>query len=209
MDRTGKSQRGNMNATQQELVTANMGLVYHIFHKLKDNSWKWGHEQDLVSEGMVGLVKAAKTFDPSRGYKFATYATMCIRNEMFIYLRKLRQIGGDPVLASTVIDDEDGEPLTLALTSAFQDESADREINANDARQEINWLLKHTTALQQNVVKLKLAGLKQKEIAQGLGKSQAYVASIFWRFKKHAKRQQGQDMRDELYAMRLDKLRSP
>ena len=46
------------------------------------------HTEDLVQEGMIGVMRAAELFDPSQGFKFGTYAAYWIRHMMTRYLEK-------------------------------------------------------------------------------------------------------------------------
>ncbi|OMD85649.1 hypothetical protein BSK49_19225 [Paenibacillus odorifer] len=75
--------------TPDELIQNNMGLVGSIAHKINKTT---GVEYlELFQEGSIGLIKAARSFDETKGFKFATYASHCITNEMLGYLRKRRQ----------------------------------------------------------------------------------------------------------------------
>jgi RNA polymerase sigma factor (sigma-70 family) len=52
---------------------------------------KWGitgqtNETDVLGEAYVGLCKAANKFDPSKGFKFSTYAVSCIRKTILCWL---------------------------------------------------------------------------------------------------------------------------
>ena len=67
---------------RDKLVTDNLRLVYYLYEKLTKNPLTENYKDDIISEGMVGLVKAANTFDNGRGIKFGTYASRCITNEM-------------------------------------------------------------------------------------------------------------------------------
>jgi len=63
------------------LVTANMGLVHAVVrNNYKSFCAKRGiSEEELVQEGSLGLIRAAELFDPSRGLRFSTYATIWIK----------------------------------------------------------------------------------------------------------------------------------
>ena len=63
---------------RESLVIDNQRLVYHMYDKLSKNQITINHKEDIISEGMVGLVKAANKFDPDKGVKFSTFASSCI-----------------------------------------------------------------------------------------------------------------------------------
>ena len=71
-----KSQNGDLDA-RNTLVEHNLRLVAHIVKKY----YATGADQDdLISIGTVGLIKAVNTFRPDRNIRLATYAARCIEN---------------------------------------------------------------------------------------------------------------------------------
>lgn len=80
-----------MPSARDKLITDNMRLVYHMYGKIGDGPIKENYKEDIISEGMLGLCKAADTFDESRGVRFSTYAAMCIRNAMLMFIRKTKK----------------------------------------------------------------------------------------------------------------------
>jgi RNA polymerase primary sigma factor len=71
-------ERGDL-AAKDELVTANLGLVYAVAQGYRGRGVPL---EDLVQEGSVGLIRAAERFDHRRGLKFSTYAVWLIRRSM-------------------------------------------------------------------------------------------------------------------------------
>ena len=65
-------------AARHRLIEHNLRLVAHIIKKYYAASG--ADQEDLISIGTVGLIKAASTFDYTKGTKFATYASRCIEN---------------------------------------------------------------------------------------------------------------------------------
>ena len=61
------------------LIERNLRLVVHVAKKY---SMQWKDNDDLISIGAIGLIKAVTTFDCDKGHKFATYAARCIQNAM-------------------------------------------------------------------------------------------------------------------------------
>ncbi|MEG1754363.1 MAG: sigma-70 family RNA polymerase sigma factor [Christensenella sp.] len=64
-------------AARNKLIEHNLRLVAHIVKKYYAVS---GEQEDLISIGTMGLIKAASTFDYEKGTRFATYASRCIEN---------------------------------------------------------------------------------------------------------------------------------
>jgi len=69
-------------AQREEMIVANIGLVKMLANKRKSYSPRRMTFDDLCSYGYKGLIQAVDTFDPSRGYKFSSYAGPCISREI-------------------------------------------------------------------------------------------------------------------------------
>ncbi len=69
-------EKGDKNA-RRELIVHNLRLVSHMVRKYYASA---KNQEDLVSIGTLGLIKAVDTFRVSEGSKFATYAARCIQN---------------------------------------------------------------------------------------------------------------------------------
>jgi RNA polymerase sporulation-specific sigma factor len=166
-----------LSPTQEKLITDNMRLVYYHFGKLRYNEFKVSHGDDFIGQGMLGLVKAAKTFDADRGAKFATYATRCINNEFYMYLRHLRKKDGPMVSMDAEIDTgSDGTPITLS--DILCDDSMERTIDNFCRRDEVARFSGTLQERDQKILELKLQGKTQREIADAIGCSQSYVSRL-------------------------------
>lgn len=162
-----------MQSFHDDLVSDNIRLVYYIFGKLSKTKFLALHKDDIISSGLLGLVKAANTFDVARGTKFSTYAALCIRNEMLMYMRKTRRhFDRELSLESPVAMDENGTALTIADTLE-SDENPQDESLAGLMYEEF---IRKLTPLDQRILGMRIEGYKQKEIAARLGYSQGYIA---------------------------------
>ncbi len=85
------------DAARKKLIEHNLRLVAHVAKKYFGNG---GDQDDLVSIGTVGLIKAVSSFKPDKGIRLATYAARCIDNatlsQMSFWLRKELPIGELP-----------------------------------------------------------------------------------------------------------------
>ena len=75
-----------LNDEQKEIVLKNTKLVYYVMSKKLDIPQS--DFEDVSQIGMIGLIKAVKSFDEKKGIRFSTFATMCIRNEILMFYRK-------------------------------------------------------------------------------------------------------------------------
>ena len=76
-------------AAKNELIEHNLRLVVHIIKKYYSNI---KDQDDLISIGTIGLIKAVSTFDYEKGTRFATYASRCIENAI-LPLRQRKAAG--------------------------------------------------------------------------------------------------------------------
>ena len=77
---------------RNQLVQANTGLVYFLAKRLHSTLADDAEFDELVSAGMLGLIRAAELFETNRGLAFATFATTRIRGAMLDELRRLDRL---------------------------------------------------------------------------------------------------------------------
>ena len=78
--------QGDLDA-RNVLVERNLRLVAHIIKKYYTQTEE---QEDLISIGTIGLIKAVNTFKPDRGIRLATYASRCIENAILSQRNKRR-----------------------------------------------------------------------------------------------------------------------
>lgn len=160
-------------SAKDKLVTDNVKLVYYVYNRFGKSRIIESNKEDLLSEGMLGLCQAANTFDESRKTKFCTYATLCIRNAMLMYLRKLRKYTPHEIsLNDSVGKDSDGNELTWA--DVIEDES----VSEDGMIEKIIFdeFEKKQKPIDKIILREKKKGASQKEIGALLGISQSYVS---------------------------------
>ena len=104
------SKEDNLEA-RQILVERNLRLVVYIAKKFENTGI--GIE-DLISIGTIGLMKGVNTFNSEKKIKLATYASRCIENEIFMFLRKSNKIKGEVSIDEPLNKDRDGNELLLS-----------------------------------------------------------------------------------------------
>lgn len=75
-------------AVRNEIVLKNLGLVRACALSLRNTYIKYGEVDDVVNEGVIALMDAIESFDPSKGAKFETYASLKVRGAIIDYVRK-------------------------------------------------------------------------------------------------------------------------
>lgn len=97
-------------SARNKLIEHNLRLVAHIVKKYSQSP---SEQEELISIGTIGLIKAVSTFDYQKGAKFATYASRCIENEILMNFRALKKSAGDIYINEPVETDKDGNAMTL------------------------------------------------------------------------------------------------
>ena len=115
-------------AVRNEIVLKNLGLVRSCALSLRNTYIKYGEVGDVVNEGVIALMDAIETYDPSRGAKFETYASLKIRGAIIDYVRKqdwvprpVRKFARDLDNANTILYNQyDRAPTTAELAEYLQ-----------------------------------------------------------------------------------------
>ena len=150
----------------------NLRLVAHICKKYYAGT---AAQDDLISIGTIGLIKAVDTFDPDKGKRFSSYASRCIENELRMELRRVRKAGVQVSLQEPL---EAGGQLTLADTLPDDAEmEADCEQRADAAR--LRGLVDALPPRERAVMRMRYGfgggPRTQQQTAQALGISRSYV----------------------------------
>lgn len=162
---------------------ANAEIVIHIYRKVVEQAAsKYKNfsleQEDLVQEGMIGLLAAIKSYNPQKGASFKTYAKICIDNAMQSALRQFRRLKDIPAQNIIEYNEEDIPP-----DSGF--------LSAEDtfiARESVSLL---TKVLQQNlsdfeneVLRLHIVGCSYNEIAKRLSKTPKAIDNALQRARR-------------------------
>ena len=131
-------------AAREKLIRHNLRLVAHIVKKYYALP---GDQDDLVSIGTIGLMKAVDTFDSARRTRFSTYASRCIENELRMQFRRERKTGGTVSLQETLESDE-ASSLTLAVGHAFPPTPAGALKMLSSPQRTLGWKRESTSFTQ-------------------------------------------------------------
>ena len=168
-------------AARKALIEHNLRLVAHIAKKYVGPA---ASQDDLISIGTIGLIKAVGTYSGKKSTRLATYAAKCIENEILMSIRASRRVRQEISLSLPIGVDKDGNEISFNdILGTDTDEiidSIDLKIQVSNLR---NALKEALTEREQTVViaRYGLDGSEpkpQREIARALGISRSYVSRI-------------------------------
>lgn len=172
--------RGGDETARNLLIEHNLRLVAHIVKKY----YASGAEQDdLISIGTIGLIKAVSTFKTDKNIRLATYAARCIENEILMFFRNQKKTAQDVFISDPIDTDKEGNALTLIDVIADKSdivEEIDMKLKLQKLKVIINGVLDER---ELEIIELRygLGGkpeLTQREIAKKLNISRSYVSRI-------------------------------
>ena len=174
-----KSRNGDLEA-RNKLIEHNLRLVAHIVKKY----YKSGADQDdMISIGTIGLIKAVSTFNSDKGIHLATYAARCIENEILMYFRNQKKSAQDVFISDPIDTDKDGNALTLIDIIADTGDIAE-EIDTKMGLEKLRVIISGCLDdRERKIIEMRygLGGseeLTQRDIAKRLGISRSYVSRI-------------------------------
>ena len=160
------------------LIERNLRLVAHVTKKYSQHA---KDNEDLISIGTIGLIKAIASFKPDKNVRLATYAARCIENEILMDMRAGKKRNGDIHLQDIVGVDREGNEVRVEDKIADDKEPVDDQVSLKiQIRRLQEAILRVLHGREKTVIEMRygLAGqdeLTQREIASQLGISRSYV----------------------------------
>lgn len=173
--------RGGDKHARDLLIEHNLRLVAHI---VKKYSQAESDSEDLISIGIVGLIKAVDTFDSLKGIRLGTYAARCIENELLMYFRAGKKTAKEVYLYDPIGTDKEGNAIHLLEIIEAEEEDYSERLERKEKLAVLPGLLaEHLDEREKEIIALRygLAGgreLTQREIADRLSISRSYVSRI-------------------------------
>ena len=165
---------------RDKLISHNLRLVAHVAKK-----YQGAYDQDdLISVGTIGLIKAINTYCDGKGTQLATYTARCVENEILMLLRSDKKNKNTLSLSDVVGTDKDGNQLTLMDLLSIDDESVFSQVEKTVKSGKLSKLLKRILDEREYrilVLRYGLNGnvpLPQREVSRLLEISRSYVSRI-------------------------------
>ena len=171
--------RGDVSA-KNELIEHNLRLVAHIIKKYYSNSVQ---QDDLISIGTIGLIKAINTFDPGKGTRLATYAARCIENEILMQFRAQKKTAQDISVNEPIDTDSEGNPLTLMDIISTEDEIVEDIYKMTMLKKLSSEIEKIADPREKSIIIMRYGldggkAMTQLEVSKKLNISRSYVSRI-------------------------------
>lgn len=171
--------QGDMQA-RNKLIEHNLRLVAHIAKKYDGGR---DLQEDLISIGTIGLIKAVDSYKPNKSTKLGTYAARCIENEILMHLRTNKKVCLDVSLNEVLGVDKDGGEMTLLdILPAEQKDIVD-QIQTHQDLNQLQFYFSKLTPREQQIL-IDRYGLNnhaektQKQIAKEMNISRSYVSRL-------------------------------
>ncbi|MCR5134451.1 MAG: sigma-70 family RNA polymerase sigma factor [Clostridiales bacterium] len=141
--------------------------------------------EDVVQEGMIGLFKAVRGYDPEGGAAFATYASVCIDRQIQDAIKAAARKKHEPLNTSLSLDEESGARIAAAQFGAAAEAGAAGMPGADDllSRMQGEWKDRFSE-LERYVFEGRLAGKSVKQMADEQGKDPKAIYNAAERMKK-------------------------
>ena len=155
-------------------------MVAHIIKKYYSNL---NDQDDLVSIGTIGLIKAVDTFDSSKGIRLSSYASRCIENEVLMFFRNGKKSAQDISMNEPIDTDKEGNALTLMDVMSVEDSIIDDLDIKIKSEKLYKYIYEILSPRERIIIELRygLNGkipLTQREVAKLLKISRSYVSRI-------------------------------
>ncbi len=168
------------SVAHNKLIEHNLRLVAHIIKKYYSKS---NEQEDLISIGTIGLIKAVENFDFTKGTRFATFGAKCIENEILMYFRSQKKTLGDVSFSDPIDTDKNGNALTLM--DIIADDCIVEDLIDNKLKSEVLYKLINEvlTSRERQIICARYGlgetrRLTQSQIAKRLNISRSYVSRI-------------------------------
>lgn len=167
-------------AARQKLIVHNLRLVAHMTKKFYSPERE---QEELISIGTLGLIKAVSTFKQEKGARFATYASRCIENEILMHYRAKKKTAGEVFFDDPLEFDKDGNALTLLDIMPDECDLEEQVAQSMQEKQLYHYLQTKLDPREWRVI-VRRYGLfgypaqTQREVAETLDISRSYVSRI-------------------------------
>lgn len=172
------SAKGDKDA-KEILIKHNLRLVAHIAKKYAN----YGDNDELISIGSIGLIKAVESFKSDKGTSLATYASRCIENEILMTMRTTKKHRSNVSLNEPIGVDKDGNELVI-MDMLESDQNVIEDVENSIMMEKLTAITKSVLDKREyEIIKMRYGlentgALTQREVAKKFNISRSYVSRI-------------------------------
>lgn len=172
------SAKGDKDA-KEILIKHNLRLVAHIVKKYAN----YGDNDELISIGSIGLIKAVESFKSDKGTSLATYASRCIENEILMTMRTTKKHRSNVSLNEPIGVDKDGNELVI-MDMLESDQNVIEDVENSIMMEKLTAITKSVLDKREyEIIKMRYGlentgALTQREVAKKFNISRSYVSRI-------------------------------
>ena len=147
-----------------------------------------GDTDDLIQEGMIGLFKAIREYEPERDASFYSFARLCVERQMYTAIEASRRQKHAPLNSYISFDASDDRGVALAdmLAGGAQENPESLLIGREDIEQRFLALQNSLSKMEKQVFDYMLEGLNYRQIAEQMGKSPKAIDNAIQRMRTKA-----------------------
>ena len=184
-ERLCKLARGGDREAEEILVTRYNRLVRSLARPFY---LAGGDSDDLIQEGMIGLIYAVREFDADRPASFHTYAEICIRSRLYNAVRAAARDKHTPLNQSVPLPFFDSPSSIYGAELISQTNPEDLIIGREGARDTLRWVRKQLSEFEAKILGYYLDGLTIREMAEAVSRSPKSVDNAVQRIRRKAAR---------------------
>ena len=154
-----------------------------------------GENEDLIQEGMIGLIKAVRDYSPSQGASFASFAELCVSRQMYTAIEASKRKKHMPLNSYISLyearegaDEEKKIPLIDTIEPAVENNPETLYFGKEFTEVFVEELKENLSALENHVLYLHLLGTDYRTIAELLGKSPKAIDNALQRSRSKAEK---------------------
>ena len=177
---------------KQQLILHNLRLVAHIAKKYHN---LYRDQEELISIGIIGLIKAILSYDNEKSIRLATYASRCIENEILMQLRRNSRIRNEISIDEPLNKDGDGNELLLSDILGTDSDITSKAIEDEVDMKLLKIAISNLEEREKYIMQLRFGigtnqkERTQKEVADMLGISQSYISRLEKKIMKKMKKE--------------------
>ena len=168
-----RSKNGDSSATE-EIISRYRPTVEAIAAKYNSSPLE---TDDLIQEGLIGLLAAINSYNDEKGTKFSTYASICINNSVHTALSRFSRLKDIPQCSIMPLDEE--------LFKDYPSISAEEEYLAKESVSSLtDFLYEGLSRFENEVLRLYILGFSYNDIAEKLNKNPKAIDNAIQRIRK-------------------------